>query len=67
MDPQRQLVGELRLAYYESGLTYAQIAARAEVDPDTVYRALNGERILVATLVRLCHALDRAIIILPAA
>lgn len=58
---QSRLVAELRAAYYESGLTYLQIAARAEMGPNTVARALNGGRINVPSLLRLCYVLDREI------
>jgi transcriptional regulator with XRE-family HTH domain len=58
---QLRLVAELRLAYRESGLTYLQIAARAEMGPNTVQRALNGGRVTVPSLLRLCYVLDREI------
>lgn len=58
---QQPLVAQLRSAYHESGLTYEQIAARAEVTPQTVCRALNGRPVTTVTLLRLCHVLKRTI------
>jgi transcriptional regulator with XRE-family HTH domain len=58
---QRDLVGELRMAYHESGLTYQQIAIRGGMSNNTVYRALNGAPINTATLLRLCQVLKREI------
>ncbi len=59
---ERQLVAELRSAYHESGLTYVQIAARAEMGPATVYRTLNGrQKVQWASFVRLCEALGRRV------
>jgi predicted transcriptional regulator len=58
---QRDLVGELRMAYHESGLTPQQIAIRAEMSRMTVYRALNGDPINTATLLRLCQVLKREV------
>lgn len=63
---QRQLVGQLRSAYYDSGLTYLQISVRAEMAESTVVRALNYGRVGVVTLMRLCAVLNHHVAILPA-
>ena len=42
---------QLRLAYYRSGLTHAEIAARAGVAENTVGRVLTGRNATVETLV----------------
>ncbi len=58
---QRQLVAQLREAYRESGLTYLQIAGLAGCGPNTVARALNGARVNVPSLLRLCEVLKREV------
>jgi transcriptional regulator with XRE-family HTH domain len=58
---QRQLVAELRAAYHESGLTYLEIAGLAGMGENTVWRALNGARVNVPSLLRLCEVLKREV------
>lgn len=61
----QQLVGQLRAAYYDSGLTYEQIAERTSMSTKTVQRALNGRQINTITLFRLCAVFKRQIHVLP--
>lgn len=47
----------LRLAYYRSGLTVAQLAARAEVSERTAYRILSGQSVHTESLEAVAAAL----------
>jgi transcriptional regulator with XRE-family HTH domain len=52
------LTPQLRAAYYASGLTMAQIAARAELNELTVCRILNGRMGHVVSLLKVCSVLN---------
>lgn len=60
------LVAQLRDAVRESGLTQEQIAIRAEMNVRTVYRALYGQPINTATLLRLLFVLRKTVKIVAA-
>jgi hypothetical protein len=46
MNPlQQQLVGQLRAAYYDSGLTYEQIAVRTQMSTKTVQRDQHADAV----------------------
>ncbi len=60
---QRKLVGELRAAYHESGLTYRQLACRSEMSTGTIERALTTGRVGVPALLRLCRVLQRSVVV----
>jgi transcriptional regulator with XRE-family HTH domain len=62
----RSLVAQLRIAYYESRLSYADIAERAQMSEVTVWRAMNGRPINTAILLRLCAVLRRTVKLDPA-
>ena len=49
---------QLRAAYSRSGLSMAQIAARAEVSERTVLRVLNGRAVHSNHLLSVCEVLE---------
>lgn len=51
-------LGTLRAAYHASGLTFAQLAARAEVSERTVCALLSGRPTQTRTLYRVCVVLQ---------
>lgn len=59
------LTPQLRAAYRASGLTIAQIAARAEVNEHTLYRMLHGRCGHVSSLLKVCVALNMPVITVP--
>lgn len=59
------LTPQLRAAYRASGLTIAQIAARAGVSEFTFYRMLHGRLGHVSSLIKVCVALNMPAITIP--
>lgn len=51
------LLTKLRRAYRDSGLTFQQIAAKAEVHENTVYALMSGRNIRTSSLFAVCRVL----------
>lgn len=56
---------QIRLAYRQSGMTQAQIAARAGVSESTVLNILRGRNVSLDTLIAVAGALSLTTLELP--
>lgn len=58
MRPYSPLHAALMAAYMASPLTQAQVAARADVSPRTVWAALRGYPVRHENLIKVCRVFD---------